>query len=153
MLIGPCSRAGPERSTALSVVAILGRLFGRDAVVALEPAAEIELRATRRAEWPILRQRRLAAYRATAGCTLLHVRNRGHREANMVTAPKFQTAGARNHVHPRSRSYGRIAPRRIAQQTQRSCSRRPRPRGRQRGAIAAPAVLLLRGARPVAPRA
>src|SRR5215472_14070255 len=100
MLIGPCSRAGPGRSTALSAVAILGRLFGRDAIVALEPAAEIELRAAQRTEWPILWQRGLAANRATAGDKLLHGRNRGHREANMVTTPKFQTARARSRARP-----------------------------------------------------
>src|SRR5215831_1876742 len=52
-------------STLLAGV-LLGRFFGRDPVVALEPAAEIDPGAANRAEWPMLRRRRLAADRARA---------------------------------------------------------------------------------------
>jgi hypothetical protein len=36
----------PDRASFLLAVAIVGRLFGGDAVIAFEPAAEIDLRAT-----------------------------------------------------------------------------------------------------------
>src|SRR5215472_11647407 len=110
MLIGEWSRDAATASTGFPALPFVGSLFCRYAVIALQPAAKVDLRATRRAEWPVLRHRRLAADRTGAGGGSLDRRDGGHCQADIVTARRFETAHGRSRDRRRSRDCGRIAP-------------------------------------------
>src|ERR1700730_16555111 len=110
-LRGACLRAPAAWSTGFLTVPFVGALLGRDAVIALEPPAEIDLRAARRAEWPVLRRRRLAADRARAQCGSLDRGDGGHCRADIIKAPRFENVRGDSRGRPRSRCCGRIAAR------------------------------------------
>ena len=103
------------RSTALLPVAFVRRLFARDAVIAFEPAAEIDLGATGRAKWPMPRGRGLAADRTRARRRAPDRRGGGHCRADIITAGRFETARPRSRDRPRLRSFGRIGARASAE--------------------------------------
>jgi hypothetical protein len=121
------------RSTALLLVPLVGRVLGRDAVIAFEPAAEVDLRATRRAERPVLPRRRLAADRTRPRRRDLDRRRKGHCGADIITAGRFETARPRSRDRPRLRSFGRIGARASAEPPP-----GPRPIGSAEGGRAHP---------------
>src|SRR5580704_19405868 len=129
-LIGACSRAPAAWSTGFLTVPFVGALLGRDAVIALEPPPEVDLRAARRAEWPVLRHRRLAADRARAQCGSLDRGDGGHCRADIIKAPRFENVRAHSRDRLRSRCRGRIAARLAARPPPRRPPTQPRPPGR-----------------------
>ena len=103
--------SAPAWSTGFLAVAFVGSPPRSGCVIAFEPAAEIDLRAARRAERPVLRHRRLAADRARARCGSLDRRDGGHCRADIIKAPRFENVRAHSRDRPRSRCCGRIAAR------------------------------------------
>ena len=88
MLVSPIARVNFDPPHSALLAAFVGRLIGRNAVITLEPAAEIDLRAARRTERAVRQRRRFAADRAAA-----QGRDRrigGHRFADIITPEKFE---------------------------------------------------------------